>query len=229
MERKSSTQIAPYVVPFAVFMGGLALAGAVKNTAGSPENLLLSRPEFWVYPLQTLLCGAALVFFWKRYNFGARGGWIAAITAGVLALALWLSPQLLFGSPPRTGGFDPTVFSENPFLYWLTVVARFARLVVVVPLVEEIFWRGFLMRYLIREDFESVALGTYQRLSFFGVAGLFMLVHSMPDWPAAFLTGLIYNFLAVRTKSLAACVAAHAITNLGLGLYIMMTQQWGFW
>jgi len=229
MESKPSSGIAPYVVPFVVFMGGLALAGAVAGAGGSSENLLLSRPEFWVYPLQTFLCGAALVIYWKRYDFGARKGWGTAIAAGVLALALWLSPQVLFGVPPRTGGFDPTVFSDIPLLYWLTVVARFARLVVIVPLVEEIFWRGFLMRYLIREDFESVALGAYKPLSFFGVAGLFMLVHSMPDWPAAFLTGLIYNFLAVKTKSLAACVAAHAVTNLGLGLYIMATRQWGFW
>jgi CAAX prenyl protease-like protein len=135
----------------------------------------------------------------------------------------------MLGTAPRTEGFDPTVFAGSPVLYWLTVTARFARLVIIVPLLEEIFWRGFLLRYLIREDFSKVPLGAYSHLSFFGVAGLFMLVHQTPDWPAAFVTGLIFNGLLVRTKSLGTCVAAHAITNLGLGIYIMATRQWGFW
>jgi membrane protease YdiL (CAAX protease family) len=56
-----------------------------------------------------------------------------------------------------------------------------------------------------------------------------MLVHSMADWPAAFLCGLVYNFVAVKSGSLAACVVAHGLTNLGLGAYIMATRQWGFW
>lgn len=229
MEESKQPPLMAYVMPFALFMGGLALAGAVRFLGEKSGELLLSKPEYWVYPLQSLVCGGALVFFWKRYDFGKAGGWFVALAAGLLALGLWLLPQALPGIHPRTEGFDPTVFSSSPFLYWLTVVARFARLVVIVPLVEEIFWRGFLMRYLIREDFEKIPLGAYRHLSFFGVAGLFMLVHSMPDWPAAFLTGLIYNGLLVRTKSLGACVAAHAVTNLGLGIYIMTTRQWGFW
>lgn len=229
MEESKRSPLVAYVVPFAVFMGGLALVEAVRSLGGSSGALLLSKPEFWVYPLQTLACGAALVFFWRRYDFGRGGSWLAALVAGVLALGLWLVPQVLLGAAPRTDGFDPTVFSDSPLLYWLTVAARFARLVVIVPLVEEIFWRGFLMRYLIREDFSKIPLGAYDLRSFFGVAVAFMLVHSMPDWPAAFATGVIYNGLLVRTKSLGACVAAHAITNLGLGIYIMTTRQWGFW
>ncbi len=229
MEQNAKSPLAAYVAPFAVFMGGLALVAGVAAVGKGSGNFFLIRPEFWVYPLQTLLCGGVLVFYWRRYDFGRAGGFALAAVAGIVALALWLLPQVLIGLPPRTEGFDPTVFAGDPALYWLTVVARFARLVVIVPLVEEIFWRGFLMRYLIREDFESVALGAFSPLSFFGVAGMFILVHAMPDWPAAFLTGLLYNGLMVKTKSLAACVAAHAITNLGLGIYIMATRQWGFW
>jgi len=229
MEVTKKSPLAAYVVPFALFMAGLALVEGVRTLGGGSGSFFLSKPEYWVYPLQTLVCGGALVYFWRRYDFGEGGGWIAALAAGLLVLALWIAPQALLGFPPRTAGFDPTVFSGSPLLYWLTVAARFARLVIIVPLVEEIFWRGFLMRYLIREDFQNIRLGTYDPRSFFGVAGLFMLVHSMADWPAAFVTGLIYNGLLIRTKSLGACVAAHAITNLGLGIYIMTTRQWGFW
>lgn len=222
------SSLAAYVVPFAIFMLGLAAVSVVRSLVGYSDSLLLQRPEFWVFPLQTLACAVALIFYWKKYDFG-RGGWVWAAGGGLLALVLWISPQVAFGFPPRTEGFDPTVFENDPLLYWLTVLARFARLVIVVPLIEEIFWRGFLMRYLIREDFQSVAFGTYKPASFFGVAVLFMLVHSTPDWPAAFLTGVIFNFIAVRTRSLAACIAAHALTNLILGVYIMNTRQWGFW
>lgn len=229
MDHKSPSPLAAYVVPFGIFLGGLAAVEVVRWLAGGSGHLLLSHPEYWVYPLQTVACGAALIFYWRRYDFGAGGGWLAALVVGLLALALWLCPQVVLGFPPRTEGFNPTVFEGNPLLYWLTVSARFARLVVIVPLVEEIFWRGFLMRYLIRDDFRSVPLGTFEAKSFFGVAVLFMLVHATADWPAAFLTGLLFNGLLVRTRSLAACVAAHALTNLGLGLYIMATRQWGFW
>lgn len=229
MSSNTRSPLAAYVVPFALFLGGLALVSAVEALGGKSDLLWLQKPAYWVYPLQTLVCAGALIFYWRQYDFGARGGWWLALAGGVLVLAIWLAPQELLRMAPRIEGFDPTVFEEDPVLYWLTVVARFARLVVVVPLIEEIFWRGFLMRYLIKEDFKSVAFGAYTPLSFFGVAGLFMLVHGTADWPAAFLAGLIYNFIAIRTKSLGACVAAHAITNLGLGFYIMVTRQWGFW
>jgi hypothetical protein len=219
--------LAAYVVPFLVFMGGLILVSLVKNPAA--DSLWLRSPEYWIYPLQTALCAGALVFYWRQYDFGKRGRTCLALAAGVVVLALWIAPQAFLGADARVDGFDPTVFGEGSVLYWMTVTARFARLVIVVPLVEEIFWRGFLMRYLIREDFTSLPVGTFQWKSFAVVSVSFMLVHGMADWPAALLCGVIYNFVAVRTGSLGACVLAHGVTNLGLGLYIMATRQWGFW
>ncbi|MFM8716974.1 MAG: type II CAAX prenyl endopeptidase Rce1 family protein, partial [Spartobacteria bacterium] len=87
----------------------------------------------------------------------------------------------------RVDGFDPSVFGEGSARYWMTVVARCARLVVVVPLGEEIFWRGFLMRYLIREDFTSFPVGAFQWKAFGIEEVCFILVHVMEDWPAALL------------------------------------------
>ena len=98
-----------------------------------------------------------------------------------------------------------------------------------VPFVEEIFWRGFLLRYLIREDFESVPFGTFSWRSFALVTVFFALEHQPADYPAALLTGALYNWIAIRTRSLSSCILAHAITNLLLGVYIMATRQWGFW
>ena len=146
-----------------------------------------------------------------------------------MVFLLWITPQIFLGFAPRTSGFNPDVFTARPILFWLTVAFRFLRLVVIVPLVEEIFWRGFLLRYLIDEKFDRVPFGRFSWLSFVVVTGAFALSHSVPDWPAAVLTGALYNWVAYRTRSLSTCVIAHALTNLLLGMWIMSTKQWGFW
>ncbi len=219
-----------YTLPFAVFMGGLALVSAVQ--AFAPEEggpLWLSDPKYWVYPLQALACGALLLWFWKTYEWGAKWHAFTGILAGLVVLAVWISPQWLPGATARTDGFNPDTFAGSPALWWSTVALRFLRLVVVVPLLEEIFWRGFLLRYLIREDFTKVPFGAFSWFSFGVVVVMFGLAHYGPDLVPALLTCVIYNLVAIRTKSLTSCVIAHAVTNLGLGIYIMETRQWGFW
>jgi hypothetical protein len=130
---------------------------------------------------------------------------------------------------PRTVGLDPTLLESNSATYWSTILFRFLRLVLVVPLLEEVFWRGFLLRFVIDDHFEQVPFGKFNRLAFAVVTVAFTFSHSRPDWPAAFITGALYNVVAYFTQSLASCVLAHAVTNLLLGLWIMQTRQWGFW
>ncbi len=218
-----------HVLPFAVFLGFLMLDSFVATIFQNSGVLLLTMPKYWIYPLQTLVCGGLVLSFWKHYDFGSVRAWPIGVLAGIVALVLWVSPQAFFGFAPRTEGFNPDLFAADPTIYWLNLISRFARMVIVVALIEEIFWRGLVMRYLINEDFQKVPFGAYSALSFFGVAVLFMLEHGTVDYPAAFLTGLIYNGVAVKTKSLWACVVAHGVTNFGLGLYTLATKQWGFW
>jgi CAAX prenyl protease-like protein len=162
--------------------------------------------------------------------------WGFTLGIAVLVLILWIAPQELLGFPPRTEGFDPEIFSGNQALFLTMVGVRFVRLVIVVPLLEEIFWRGFLLRDLVQPRFTEVPLGTFTWRSFFIVAGAFGLAHwgketwpPGPDFIPALITGALYNLVAYRTKSLTSCVIAHAMTNLLLGIYIMRTGQWGFW
>ena len=219
-----------YVLPFAVFMGGLALISLVQSFAPAEKApLWLADPKYWVFPLQAILCGALLLWFWKTYEWGAQWHVVTAVLVGLVVLALWISPQWLLGAERRTEGFDPDIFAGSAALYWGSLAFRFIRLVIIVPLLEEIFWRGFLMRYLIKEDFTKVPFGEFSWFAFGVVTGMFGLAHWGPDFLPAIATCLIYNLVAVKTKSLACCVIAHAVTNLGLGLYIMQTKQWGFW
>ena len=219
-------KLAAYAVPMAVFLGALALAGGLRKIGGA---FWLDSPEYWLYPVQTFVCAGLLFWYRREYEFNGVRQPLIALGIGIVVCVLWVSPQAFFGFAPRTEGFNPTVFAEQPVAYWSTVALRFLRLVVIVPLVEEIFWRGFLLRYFVDEKFDRVPFGTFTWLSFAAVTVGFMLVHSTPDWPAALVTGALYNWVAYRTRSLGACVLAHAMTNLLLGIWIMNTRQWGFW
>lgn len=225
-----SRRMQAYVVPFVVFMLFLAVPGWVGPWLKSWSPLLSEHPKLLVWPVQTLSCAVLLIWYWREYDWGARLQPLLAVGAGVLSLAIWLAPAYLMpGAAPRVAGFNPTVVEGAPLLWWLTVIARFFRLVIVVPLVEEIFWRGFLMRYLINPEFDKVKMGAYGHISFWAVAGLFALGHDQADWVAAFIVGAVFNLVAVRSKSLVTCVLTHAVTNAFLGAYIMATQRWGYW
>jgi CAAX prenyl protease-like protein len=209
-----------------VFVLFLAFNGLLKQPGAS---LWRARPELWIYPAQTIVCGALLFFFWRAYQFHPlrRPIFIGAIA--LLVFVFWIGPQEFLSAAPRLVGFDPTVVAADPAAYWSTLTLRFLRLVLVVPLVEEIFWRGLLLRYLISEKFETVPFGTFTWLSFAVVTVAFALSHAQADWGAALAAGALYNLVAYRTKSLTSCVAAHGLTNLLLGIWIVATGQWGFW
>lgn len=229
----SRRDLLAYAGPFGLFVLLQAVPSLVRSTApGAPW--FLATPEFWVYPLQTLLCGALMFHHRRDYPRGISP-LTAAVGAGVglLVFVLWIGPQAFFHAAPRLDGFDPTRLlgsgGEPTAAYEATVALRFARLVLIVPCLEEIFWRGFLLRYLMKEDFTALPFGAWSPFSFAVTTLGFTFEHSRADWPAAFVTGLLYNLVAVRTRSLSACVLAHALTNALLGGYVMHTQQWGFW
>lgn len=219
-------KLAAFTLPMAAFLVLLALNGLLQNLGGA---FWLSSPEFWLYPVQALLCGALLLWLWREYELRAARQIVLTIAVAFFVFALWIAPQEFLGFAPRRDGFNPEVFSGQPGAYWPTIVIRFLRLVVIVPLVEEIFWRGFALRYFINERFYAVPIGAFSWFSFAVVTIAFGFSHARADWIAALITGALYNCVAYRTKSLASCILAHAITNLLLGLWIMKTRQWGFW
>jgi CAAX prenyl protease-like protein len=223
---KELRKLVAFTLPMAVFLLLLALISLLRKVGGA---FWLASPEYWIYPAQTIFCGALLLWFWREYGLRAARQIAFALVVALLVFALWISPQTLLGFAPRLDGFNPEIFSGQPAAYWTTIALRFLRLVIVVPLVEEIFWRGFLLRYFINEKFYSVPIGAFSWLSFAVVTVGFGFAHARADWIAALITGALYNCVAYRTKSLASCVVAHAVTNLLLGLWIMKTRQWGFW
>jgi uncharacterized protein len=222
----NSRKLAAYILPIGLFVGLLALNSGLKHVG---QSFWLASAEYWIYPTQTILCGAVLIWFRRQYDFNRLQRIGFALLIGVVAVVFWTSPQQFLGFPPRTVGFNPDLFAADPVGYRITVIFRFLRFAVVVPFVEEIFWRGLMLRFLINEDFERVPFGTFSWVSFVVVTLGFGFSHSRPDWIAAIVTGILYNAVAYRTKSLASCILTHAVTNLLLGIWIMTTKQWGFW
>ena len=176
-------------------------------------------PEHWIYPLQAMICGA-LVWYWRaHYRWGDRSGrtFFIGIVAGVVGIAFWiLGPTV---GEPRSGGFDPTALGEAaaPWVIGLRVV----RLAIVVPFVEELFWRGYLQPTLTRT--RGAAIGLVSTAVFVALA------HQPSDWLIAFVYGLLAGVVYLWTKSLAACIAMHATANLILGIYILQSSRWSLW
>lgn len=237
-----------HCAPLAVFVLLLSVqdlipAVSVEDSPDAPWYW--SHPRHWLYPLQTIVGIACLMYWWRHYVFRPHRGWLLATGAGVLGILVWLLPGHLYttfhfaegwwsylGITSRADGFNPGALSERgSSVYCLTVVARFVRMVLVVPLVEELFWRGFLMRFLAdpEGDFWNVPFGTHHQRSLVGVTLMFVLIHNSSDYVGAAIFGLLMYGVCVRTRSLSACVLMHAVANLCLGIYVMLTEQWGYW
>jgi hypothetical protein len=194
----------------------LALLGLCQFLTSRGQMSFLRHAEFWIYPAETSSVAPLLLWFRRCYQFHRLKNVAFTLFIAVAVFGIWIAPQYFLNFAPRTVGFDPTLLESNSATYWSTILFRFLRLVVVVPLVEEVFWRNFLLRFVIDDDFERVPFGKFNWLSFAVVTVSFTFSHSRPDWPAAFITGALYNVVAYFTQSLASCVLAHAVTNYSL-------------
>lgn len=160
---------------------------------------------------------------------------LASALAGVGVFVLWITPDLLWpgyrehwllsndlmgeaqSSIPRHLQVDP-----------LFVAVRLVSTALLVPVLEELFWRGWLMRWLVRPDFTTVPLGTYTRASFWLTALFFASEHG-PYLDVGLMAGVAYNAWLVRTRSLSDCILAHAVTNACLAAYVLASGQWQYW
>ena len=206
-----------YVAPFVVF--GLLTE---CQRFGTEQTI------FWIYALKTVATAACIVFCFKGYWKEIPGKFDAfAIVLGLIVLGIWILPDLIFDRD-HTITFNPEVF-DSGLLAILAISFRMMGASVVVPVMEELLWRSFLMRWLIKKDFLAVPIGTYAHLSFFGTVVAFTSVHHIWEWPMTLTTGILYGGYLVKTKNLKGCILAHATTNFGLGCYVLVTKQWFYW
>lgn len=218
----------PWVAPFVVFLVFTTLE--TQKWFGVGYEIL--------YTLKILSVSALLIVFRKEYpSFSTKGFGVGAL-AGIVGLAVWIGldalQELIPGLPGLVNqifgsraGFDPWAGEGLTPLRTAFVAVRLAGLAVIVPLMEEIFWRGFLARFLVSDDFRSVPQGKFTSSSFAIVTLAFACVH--PEFLAAIAWGAIINLVYLRTANLWACVVMHSVTNALLGAYILMTGNWQLW
>jgi CAAX prenyl protease-like protein len=212
-----------YIAPFVIFLVFLGASG---------KHLLSA---YWEAPLWVLVVGIVCVVAWPR-ELSIKPGYLwSSIAVGAAVFLLWIAPDALIpgyrNSPlfsnSLTGKLHSSIPTEDLRSVWI-LSWRTARAVLIVPIVEELFWRAWLMRWLVNTEFEQVRLGTYTALSFWGVALLFASEHG-PYWEVGLLTGIIYNLWMVRTRSVADCIVMHSVTNALLSAYVIATAQWQYW
>lgn len=194
----------------------------------------LSVPPRVGYPIRAALTLLVLLLVSRRCTKLGPARPLASIGIGLVVFAVWIGPDALFGYRHH-GLFEnfvmgsasrslPLDLRRNPVF----LLIRAAGSALLVPIVEELFWRAWLMRWLIERDFESVPLGTYLPSAFWITAVLFASEHGS-YWEVGLAAGVIYNWWMIRTKSLADCILAHAVTNGALAAYVVTAGAWRYW
>jgi len=211
------------IVPFAAYLFFIVIADVLERL-GVPQHTLR-----WLYPAKIALVALLLALFWRQYRELSRFHLaplhaLTALATGVVVLVLWISLDagwMVFGSP---SGFDPRVDGR---IDWLLVAIRIAGAALVVPLMEELFWRSFLMRWIDAADFESVEPSQLTIKSFVITVVLFGVEHNL--WLAGIVAGAAYSLLYMRHRNLWSPILAHAVTNGLLGVWVVRTGSWSYW
>lgn len=212
------------IAPFAVFMLLLAARGA------APDEGFWNFDQRWLYAVTVVCVGSLLWAFRHEYRElfvrPSRAEALIALSVGMAVFALWVqldAPWMRLGT--ATAAFRPV--DDQGRLLWPLVAVRSIGAALVVPLMEELFWRSFVMRWIERQGFESVDPQHVGTRAIVLSTFLFTLAHTL--WLAAVIAGLAYAWLYVRTGRLWVPIIAHAVTNVALAIWVVATGSWAFW
>jgi uncharacterized protein len=213
----------PYLAPFAVFLALLAL------------HSVAPMPDLTDQIVRLAVIAVVLVLVARPVlDFRVRSA-VASVLIGAFVFLIWIAPDVLFPAYRQHRWFqNPVLGTVHSTLTFegreqpAVLALRAIRAVVIVPVIEELFWRAWLMRWIIRPDFETVPLGAYAPGAFWAVALLFASEHGS-YWDVGLLAGVIYNWWMIRTRSLGDLILAHAVTNALLSGYVIATGKWEYW
>ncbi len=210
-----------YVAPMVAFLGITALEGS------APKQYI------WIYIAKAVLVTALLIAgrsTWKREVKWNGPMLLLGTVVGLACFAGWvlidpLTPHFKFLGT-RTE-YNPFKEIADPTVRALFLAVRFYGLALVVPVMEELFWRSFLLRWITDQDFEKLPVGTFSWGAFAIVAAGFGVAH--PEWLVAILFACAMALLLRQSRSLFACIVAHGVTNLALGIWVIVTHNWKYW
>ncbi len=226
----------PRALPFALFL-----------IIGSFQSKGFAGSEYWLYAAKTLLIGAML---WVIRGYLPEMRWsfkVEAVVVGLVIAGLWIG---LDGRIPSLGDLwdlgrkwitgkapEPTkpeipwnpveFFSGAPILGWGFVGIRVLGRSLVVPPLEEVFYRSFIYRYMVQSKFDALPIGVWNPTAFIVTSLLFGFSHP-GQWLPAVLCGAAYQALVIRNRRIGDAMLAHATTNLVISVYAIVTRQWQF-
>jgi hypothetical protein len=189
-----------------------------------------------LYPIRVIVVSAVVVLCSRSViDFHVKNA-LGSILLGVAVFAIWIGPDVLWPHYRSHWLFSNGILGqvsssvpEGVRSNLLFIIFRTIGCVLLVPVMEELFWRGWLTRWLIDgDDFRRAPLGAYSTASFWIGSALFASEHG-PYWDVGLIAGVAYNWWMCRAKSLADCMLAHAVTNGCLSVYILMSGEWQYW
>lgn len=215
------------IIPFATFIAFIvleSLAGEWLRSKGFDTR--------WLYGARAVTVGILLLIFWQHYTeLHSFSGItirqiLAAVAAGIVVFVLWINLDQSWATTGEPAAFDPTLSKDaDPDL--VLVFFRLLGMALIVPVMEELFWRSYLLRRIGSENFLAADPG---KTGFYAVlisTILFASEHN--QWFAGLLAGLVYALVYMRTRNLWLPIISHAVTNGVLGWWILSTGEWKFW
>jgi CAAX prenyl protease-like protein len=215
-KKLSGSPMAVRVMPFVIFV--LLTAGQGQFGAASAH---------WFYLAKTII-GIWLV--WEMRPLVAEMRWafsLEAVVVGVGIFVLWVGLDPYYPHLLKAGGTGNPGELFDPALAWLFISAHVLGMTLIVPPLEEVFYRSFVYRYIANQNFLSVPMNRFLPLPFFATAIGFGLAHN--EWLAGIFCGMAYQWLVIRKNRLGDAMTAHAITNFLLGVWIVWRGAWHFW
>lgn len=207
---------APLLMPFLAFIA----AGMVASAFSSGFE--------WLYGLRVGAMLAALWYFRRAYKEIAwRVTWHAPMV-GAVVFVLWIGLEWLLRGTVRGTGIPPQFASADAPVQTLWLALRIAGATILVPVVEELAFRGYLLRRFVAADFESVPATRWTAWAVFASSILFGILHG-ERWVAGTLAGALYAWAATRRGSMGDAVVAHSVTNALLALFVLYFGAWHLW
>lgn len=183
-----------------------------------------------LYVVKTVVVAVLLVLLWPYYTKIRWNYWWLGILFGVIGVVQWVGMEKLLPNYPKPHPepFDPFAKIHSSAARIAFIAVRWAGASLVVPVMEELFWRDFAWRTIIApNDFKLAAVGEVDLKAWLVVSLIFSAVHI--QWITAIVWGLMIGGLLMFTQSLGACIIMHGVTNFLLGLYVLYSKDWAFW
>lgn len=213
--RSQPTATAAYLAPFCIILAVTMLTRA------------LSAGFDWLYPLRLLAAVSVLWFYRHQYDCLRGSGSLWGIGLGIGAFVFWLVLLPSVANPETDAATSNALAAVPPVVAAGWIVFRLLGAVVMVPLAEELAFRGYLLRRLMATDFERVDVRRFSWLAILASSALFGVLHA--SWLAGMVVGLIYALAYCRRGRLIDAVLAHGTTNTLLAGYVIATGRWSAW